>query len=70
MGNDYKNIHIIPVVMMTDWNLIQIRNSKRTGRARVPDKDLKAMYNRFTTPARDPFNYTAIMYVDKDGKMI
>ena len=48
---------VIPVIFNTPLNVCLDRNSKREGRARVPDAVVRQMYNRKTDPHNDPFHY-------------
>lgn len=56
-------VDVIPVVMTTSFEESLRRNNTRNGRACVPEKDLRRMYNSQTHPRLDPFKYAAIMEV-------
>ena len=60
---DYPNLEIIPVVVRPPLEVAIQRNSKREGRANVPENTLLEMYTSQTSPWDDPFKYTAVMEV-------
>lgn len=62
MGNEMKEIQLIPVMMWTHWDTIEERNALRHGREVVPRDVLRDMYKKLRDPDSDPFSYTAIMY--------
>ena len=62
IGKD--TIQIVPIVMNTPFYLCLERNAKRSGRQRVPDVEMSKMFNRFTFPTQDNFNYDDIIFVD------
>lgn len=64
LTGDYKELIIIPVVIRTSLEKTIAQNNSRNGRARVPEADVKRMYHSITDPARDPYKYAGIMYVD------
>lgn len=64
-----KNIDVIPVVMETDLETSIKQNNNRKGRSNVPLSAIKRMYASMTDPVNDNFNYTAIMYVNKNKKV-
>ena len=53
------------VVFNTPLDVCLERNSKRTGRARVPNEAIHNMYHRFSSPKDDPFNYDEILEVNQ-----
>lgn len=63
LSGERDYVDIIPIVMNTSLEECIKRNNERAGRARVPEKDLRRMYNSFIHPKNDPFKYTAIMEV-------
>ena len=64
-----KNICIIPVVVETDPMVMIQRNDERNGRTKVAHSVIRRMSAQFSDPKNDPYEYTAIMYVD-NGKEI
>ena len=62
-----QNINIIPVVVEADMMVMLKRNEERTGRERVGHGAIRRMAMQFDDPKHDPYDYTAIMYVD-NGK--
>ena len=61
-----NQLNIIPVVVQAALTTCLQHNTKREGRAVVPDKVIMDMYSRFQSPSKDPFNYDGIMYVSGD----
>lgn len=61
-----NQLNIIPVMVRTNLALCLERNNQRKGRAVVPNDVVEKMYNRFTNPSLDPFDYDGIMYVIGD----
>ena len=52
LGEAVKECKITAVVFTTSFDTCMERNSLRTGRAKVPVKDLTNMYNNFTLPLK------------------
>ena len=67
LEHNFNNIAIIPVVVETDIAVMLKRNDERNGRERVAHSALRRMAMQFDDPKHDPYEYTAIMYVD-NGK--
>ena len=61
---DYE---IIPVYFMTAFDTCVERNSKREGRRRVPELQMKSMRDSFTHPEFDPFHYSILITVVDDS---
>lgn len=64
-----KNVDIIPIYFKTSLSTCLKRNSKRTGRAKVPEVALINMFNSMTDPKNDAENigkecYKDILYVN------
>lgn len=57
---------IVPVVINCDIHTIIAQNEMRNGRACVPRTVVRRMNAQMTDPKDDPFNYTAIMYVNHE----
>ena len=58
---------IIPVYFLTDYDTCVKRNSKREGRRRVPEYQMKRMRDSFTHPEFDPFHYSTLITVVDDS---
>ena len=67
LGSGLNNITIIPVVIETDQMLMLKRNDERSGKSKVAHSVIRRMAMQFDDPKHDPYDYTAIMYVD-NGK--
>jgi predicted kinase len=67
---DFDGLNIIPVVMETDVETMIKRNETRAGREKVPQSAIKNMYSNFTDPKNDSYNYTSIMYVGGNQKIL
>lgn len=67
LGFGFHDLNIIPVFMNTPIEVIEKRNSRRTGRERVPDKVLRDMNFNCYDPKTDPYNYDGILYVNYYG---
>ena len=67
LEHEWKNISIIPVVVKTDDMIMLQCNDEREGRSKVPHSVIRRMSAQFEDPKNDPYEYTAIMYVD-NGK--
>ena len=62
------NINIIPIVVKSSLDNCIERNSKREGRARIPEDALISSYNKFVDPKEDNWGYTYsdIVYINGD----
>lgn len=63
-------IDIDVYVFMTSLSTCLERNSKREGRARVPDSAIRRMSAQLTDPAHEPYKYREIKYIFENGKEI
>ncbi len=65
LGQDIeKTWNIIPVYVNAPLEEIYQNNEERSGRSCVPRDAVYNMYKKITDPADDPYDYTAIMYID------
>ena len=63
---DLRILYIIPVVVQSELDTCKYRNSRRTGRQRVPDNVIEQMYESYRHPRNDPFSYDGIMDFDNE----
>ena len=65
LGQDkHKTLDIIPVYVNAPLEEIYRNNEERSGRSCVPRDVVHNMYEKITDPMDDPYDYTAIMYID------
>ena len=64
-----KSLDIIPVVIEANELDIISRNEQRNEKTKLPLSALKTMYKSFVDPKLDPYEYTAIMYVNTSKQL-
>lgn len=64
LNGEYNWVDVVPVIIDTPIEECAKRNAKRFDRERVPENELKRMYQSMTSPEADPFDYARIIKVD------
>lgn len=58
------NVRIGALCITAPLHICLERNSRRNGRARVPDDVISRMSQMFTNPETDPFQYSEVAFID------
>ena len=66
---NHNEVAVVPIVFTTPLETCLLRNEYREGRRRVPEDAIKRMYNSFTWPDTDNYNYSSIWVVNEDGEI-
>ena len=64
LGKSLNKVNVIPIMITADPITVNEQNEQRTGPACVDRSVIRRMTASLTDPKTDPYNYTAIMYVD------
>lgn len=63
---DLANVAVIPVVVKPSLEIALKRNSKREGRANVPENVIRRMYSQWEDPTVDEYLYAVILTVNAE----
>ena len=66
LGSNLKGVSLKAIVMNTSLEKTLERNSQRTGRALVPESEIRSMYASFTDPTFEE-GFEAILIVHENG---